>query len=167
MLLRAVGASLVALTLSSAPALYAQSSLSEDDLSAIRTLLEVDFTKRSAGGHFADFMKLFEEDAVFLPAGEPAIHGAANMLEWLERNWGPLPIEEHEQKAVQVDGRGDLAYARGRYRIVVKIEGTGTRIHDQGKFLVILKKQEGGGWLLSEIMYSRDTEKPHVEANDE
>ncbi len=162
MMLRAICAGIFALAFASPGALGAQAgSLSDEDASAIRSIMQGEFTALMIAHDFGGLVGKMTKDVVFMPAGEPAIQGASPFQEWLDRNWGPLPIAEVEQKVDEVDGRGDLAFARGRYSITVEIEGI-PKIHDQGKFLVVLEKQAGGSWLISNIMYSRDTEKPQV-----
>ncbi len=136
--------------------------LSDQEKSAIRTMLESEFTGLIIAGDWNGVADLFREDAVHMPTGEPAIHGRAAIKDFLDRNWGPLPVERVSQTADKIDGRGNIAYARGRYAITVNLDGT-LKIHDEGKYLIILEKEAGGRWLLTNVMYSRDIEKPRVE----
>ena len=135
-------------------------SLPDQDVAAIRQLTEQDIPALIAAHDWTGLATKFKEDAIIMPFGEPEVRGKAQIMEVLERNWGFMPITEFIQKSVKIDGRGDLAYARGTYAITVNIENV-PEIRDRGKYLVILEKR-GGAWLLSTTSYSRDTEKPQV-----
>jgi ketosteroid isomerase-like protein len=136
--------------------------LSAEDVAAIRKLTEQDFTALAAAHDFEGVGGLLTENAVMMPFGEPAQEGKATIIDVLDRNWGVLPIAEFTQQSVKIDGRGDLAYARGTYTIRVQGEGM-PEIRDQGKYLVILEKQPDGRWLVSTAAYSRNIAKPEVE----
>lgn len=135
--------------------------LSADDVAAIRKLTEEDFTARAAAHDFEGVGDLLTEDAVMMPFGEPAQEGKATIVDVLERNWGVLPIAEFTQQSVKIEGRADLAYARGTYAIKVQGEGM-PEIRDQGKYLTILEKQPDGRWLVSTTAYSRNIARPEV-----
>jgi len=136
--------------------------LSAEDAAAIRQVMEQDFTQFMMTDDWENLGGLMKEDAVIMVFGEPEAKGKAVILEALERNWGPLNMTKFDQASTMIDGRGDLAYARGTYSLAVEIEGA-PRITDEGKYLVILEKQPDGTWLLSTINYSRNAAKPAVE----
>jgi ketosteroid isomerase-like protein len=135
--------------------------LSAEDVAAIRKLTEEDFTALAAAHDFEGVGGLVTENAVIMPFGEAAQEGKATIVDVLDRNWGSLPIAEFTQNTVKIDGRGDLAYARGTYAIKVQGEGM-PEIRDQGKYLQILEKQPDGRWLVSTAAYSRNTARPEV-----
>jgi ketosteroid isomerase-like protein len=135
--------------------------LSAEDVAAIRKLTEGDFTALAAAHDFEGVGGLLTENAVMMPFGEPAQEGRATIIDVLDRNWGVLPIAEFTQQSVKIDGRGDLAYARGTYSIKVQGEGM-PEIRDQGKYLTILEKQPDGRWLVSTAAYSRNIARPEV-----
>ncbi len=135
--------------------------LSAEDVAAIRELTERDFTALMAAHDLEGVGRLLMENAVIMPFGEPAQEGKATIIDVLDRNWGVLPIAEFKQNTVKIDGRGDLAYARGTYAIRVQGEGM-PEIRDQGKYLLILEKQPDGRWLLSTAAYSRNIARPEV-----
>ena len=136
--------------------------LTAEDVAAIRRLTEQEFTALMAAHDFEGVGGLLMESAVIMPFGEPAQEGKATIIDVLERNWGVLPITKFTQSTVKIDGRGDLAYARGTYAITVQGEGM-PEIRDQGKYLTILEKQPDGRWLVSTTSYSRNIAKPEVE----
>lgn len=89
----------------------------------------------------------FTEDAVRMPPNEPLHVGRAAIEAWSATNWGPITTTELIQTAEEIDGRGDLAYARGSYSATVVVPGVPEPISEVGKFLVILRKQPDGSWL--------------------
>jgi len=136
--------------------------LSDQDVAAINKVMEQDFTQYMMADDWQSLGGLMKADAVIMVFGEPEAHGSSVILEALERNWGVLDMTKFEQVNTKVDGRSDLAYARGTYSLAVEMEGV-PRISDTGKYLVILEKQADGAWLMSTINYSRNAAKPTVE----
>ncbi len=140
--------------------------LSEQDVAAIRRFTEQELTEAMIADDWETLGKNMKDDAVLMSFGVPEVHGKALILDVLERNWGLLELTKFEQKSTKIDGRGDLAYARGQYSLAVEIEGV-PRITDEGKYLMIFEKQPDGAWLMSTINYSRNTAKPTVEDESE
>ncbi len=56
---------------------------------------------------------------------------------------------------IEIDGRGDLAFARGTYSWTVRI-GDGEPVADHGKWLTIWREQADGTWLLSQDIWNSD-----------
>jgi ketosteroid isomerase-like protein len=67
------------------------------------------------------------------------------------------------QKVLDIDGRGDLAYARGSYSAILEVPGLPEPVTDEGKFLVIIRKQEDGEWLASISIYNSDAPVPTMD----
>jgi ketosteroid isomerase-like protein len=53
-----------------------------------------------------------------------------------------------------IEGRGDLAYNRGHFRLTGVPKVKGPNISDEGKFVEILKRQPDGSWKYVVDMYS-------------
>jgi len=136
--------------------------LSEQDVSAIDQIMEQKFTQYMIADDWENLGKLMKDDVVLMSFGVPEVQGKDVILEALDRNWGLLPLTKFEQKNTKIDGRADLAYARGTYSLAVEIEDA-PRISDEGKYLMIFEKQADGAWLISTINYSRNSDKPTVE----
>ena len=62
-----------------------------------------------------------------------------------------------------IDGCGDLAYARGTYSERFTVAGVAEPIRDVGKVLGILRKESDGRWLFS--IWSSSTDLPAVEGD--
>jgi ketosteroid isomerase-like protein len=91
---------------------------------------------------------------------EPAHVGRAAIEEWATANWGAVTFSEGSQTLLEVDGRGDIAYARLSYSFAVEVAGMDEPIMDVGKGMVILRKQGDGSWLVSHSIYNADSPPP-------
>lgn len=136
--------------------------LSEDDLAAIRNLAEQEVVEALLAEDWARFAAGFTEDAVRMPPNEPVQQGRETIRAWIEANWGPLTTTELTQTVFDIDGRGDLAYARGSYSATLEVPGLPEPMTDAGKFLVILRKQEDGEWQVSISIYNSDMPLPSM-----
>jgi ketosteroid isomerase-like protein len=94
----------------------------------------------------------YTEDAMTLPPNEPVVQGRANQIAWYKAN----PPTELIEKIVELDGRGDLAYARVIYTLKVKLPGATEPIVDTGKGMEIWKKQKDGSWKCSCDVFNSD-----------
>jgi uncharacterized protein (TIGR02246 family) len=134
--------------------------LSDEDVAAIRNLTEQELVEALLAGDWDRFAASFTEDAVRMPPNEPLHRGRGVIRQWAEANWGPLTYTEFTMKVQDVDGRGDLAYAWGPYSATVEVPGLPEPVKDIGKYLVVLRKQEGGRWLASVAMFNSDSPPP-------
>ena len=130
--------------------------LSEEDVAAIKDLAERQVVEVLLAEDWAGFAAMFTEDAVRMPPNEPLHQGRAAIEAWTSTNWGPITTTELSQTVLDVDGRGDLAYARGSYTATVEVPGVPQPIDDIGKFVVILRKQPDGSWLVSTAIFNSD-----------
>lgn len=134
--------------------------LSEADASTIKNLAEREVVDMLLAKDMAAFAASFTEDAVRMPPNEPLQIGRAAIEEWARTAWGPLTFPEGSQTVRGVDGRGDLAYAWGTFSFLAQVPGIEEPIEDVGKFLVILRKQPDGSWLVSHSIYNGDSPAP-------
>ncbi len=134
--------------------------LSEADASTIKNLAEREVVDLLLAKDMAAFAASFTEDAVRMPPNEPLQIGRAAIEEWARASWGPVTFVEGSQTVQGMDGRGDLAYAWGTFSFAVQLPGNEEPIADVGKFLVILRKQLDGSWLVSHSIYNGDSPAP-------
>ncbi len=66
-----------------------------------------------------------------------------------------LTVSDFQLEPIEIDGRGDLAFARGTYSWTVRI-GDGEPVADHGKWLTIWREQADGTWLLSQDIWNSD-----------
>jgi uncharacterized protein (TIGR02246 family) len=134
--------------------------LTQEDIAAIKDLGERQIVEALLAEDFAAFAALFTEDGVRMPPNEPLHQGRAVIEAWASSNWGPLTTTEFTQEALEIDGRGDLAFARGTYSATVEVPGVSEPITEVGKMLAILRKQADGTWLVSQAIYNADAPPP-------
>ena len=137
--------------------------LSEEDITAIRDLGEREVVEALLAEDWDRFVATFTEDAVRMPPNEPLHQGRQAIRDWVETNWGPLTLTEFTQTMSSVDGRGDLAYARGSYSATTEIPGLCEPVGDVGKVVAILRRQDDGRWLISVAIYNSDLPLPPME----
>ena len=116
------------------------SALSAQDVAAIKATLET-WKQASLAGDWPAFFGHFTEDAVWIGPNGPPVEGLASIQ---QGTW--FRALEEELVPVQIDGRGDLAFARGTLSLLLDQKGAGKR---EGTFLTILRKQPGGSWRMA------------------
>ena len=126
--------------------------LSDDDVAAIKASTEA-FIQAVRSEDVAARAALYTEDAVLMPPNQPMVQGLAAIQTWMEEF--PAPTE-FNLKAVEIDGRGDLAFVRGTYSMTIAPEGTLEPIQDTGKYVEIRRKQPDGSWLIAVDIFNSD-----------
>ncbi|UCC71858.1 MAG: DUF4440 domain-containing protein [Gemmatimonadota bacterium] len=135
-------------------------SLSDEDVAAIKDLAENVVVEALLAEDWAAFAAGFTEDAVRMVPNEPLHQGRQTIEQWARTSWGPMTMLEGSQTVLEVDGRGDLAYATITYSFTAEVPGLPEPVMDVGKGLVILRKQPDGAWLVSVSIYNADTPPP-------
>ncbi len=95
----------------------------------------------------------YADDAVYLPPHHGAVHGREAIREYLK---GPLShgVRDLTYKVTFIKHSGDLAYDVGRYTMTVPQHGNTRK--DEGKYLVVWKKQADGKWRIAADSWSSD-----------
>jgi len=134
--------------------------LSEEDISIIRGNTVREAVEATLAEDWDRFAAGFTEDAIRMPPNEPLHEGREAIRQWAEAVWGPTTITAFAMTAEDVDGYGDLAYAWGAYSATVEVPGMEAPLQDIGKYLVVLRKQQDGEWLVSVAMFNSDSPMP-------
>lgn len=134
--------------------------LSEEDVATIRDLSEQEVVEALLAEDWDRFVAAFTEDAVRMPPNEPLQRGREVIRNWAEVNWGPLTTTEFTMTVEELDGRGDLAYVLVSYSATVQVPGMPEAVKDVGKGVIIVRKQDDGGWLASVSIYNADSPPP-------
>jgi ketosteroid isomerase-like protein len=134
--------------------------LSEGDLAAIRELSGPRLEEILMAEDWAGFAAAFTGDAVRMPPNEALHQGRATIEAWATSNWGPLTMTEYSQEALEIDGAGDIAFARLSYSALAEVPGMPEPVAEVGKGIVILRKQPDGSWLVSHAIYNSDQPLP-------
>jgi ketosteroid isomerase-like protein len=114
----------------------------------------------ASAGHGNAVAALYATDASLLPPMEPIRRGEAAKKYWVDFTnsfSGPT-----ELTTTVVEGRGDLAYAVGTYRMSVTPKKAGAKPLpvEVGKYVEVLKKQPDGSWKIVYDMWSTDAPPP-------
>ena len=123
---------------------------SESDAAAIRQASS-DFALHAEAGDWDAVAALYTEEAVVMPPGQETVIGRSAILDL----FSPLTISDFQLVTAEIDGRGDLAFARGTYVWTVRV-GDGEPVPDGGKWLTVWRKQADGTWLLSQDIWNSD-----------
>jgi len=127
-------------------------ALTEADRAALRELSE-EFSRQFVAGDWAAVAKLYTEHASLMPPGAPAVKGRSAAMATL----AVLPkTTEMSFTLEEIDGRGDLAFVRGAYKMTMVIPGAEGPVVDKGKFLEIRRKQQDGRWLIAVDIFNSD-----------
>lgn len=148
--------SLMAAVLALAACNTAPLSLTEADTASIREVSD-EFTKNMVAGEWAALMNLYTEDATLMPPGAPSVEGRPAIEAFL----AAFPkVTEMTFDLNEVDGRGDLAFVRGAYRMTMEIPGAPGPVTDEGKFIEIRRKQADGRWLIAVDIFNSNVPPP-------
>lgn len=71
-----------------------------------------------------------------------------------------LTITEHKVELLEVDGCGDIAYARGPAKEAFTVEGVEGVMEDLSTVLAIVRKQTDGSWLIAIWMWNSELPLP-------
>ncbi|MDH5203197.1 MAG: SgcJ/EcaC family oxidoreductase [Nitrospirota bacterium] len=133
-----------------------EAALSDEDVAAIKASTEA-YVQAVKSEDFTAFAALYTEDAVLMPPNQPIVQGREAILTWAEAF---PPLTEFSLSAVEIDGRGDLAFVRGTYSMTIALEGAPEPIQDTGKYIEIRRKQEDGSWLIARDIFNSDLPLP-------
>lgn len=131
----------------------AEAVLTDIDRAAI---LRVDSTFEIAvnAGSPDSVASVYTEDASLMPPGEPAITGR----EAIRQYWGRVMDQyslRYELGMDELQGRGDLAYQRGHFKLTASPKAKGAAaMSDEGKFVAVYRRGADGGWGVVIDMYN-------------
>lgn len=134
-------------------------ALAAADIAAIRATDSV-FVSAANAGNAAGVAATYLPDAHLLPPNAPPVEGR----EAIQKFWGGFLDAYRISFAVsadEIEGRGDLAYARGHYTLdaTPKAEGP-PPFREEGKFVEVLRRQSDGTWGYAIDMYSSNAPPP-------
>ena len=131
--------------------------LSDEDIAAIKDVVQA-FGDAALAGDFSTAVESYAVDAVFMPPNDPIYEGREAEVAHLEAT---PPVLSYSSAPVEVDGRGDLAYARGAYSLSLLV-GADT-VAMEGKWVQIFRKQPDGSWLTTLDIWNSDHPLPSPE----
>ncbi len=130
--------------------------LSEADIAAIRASAAT-FAANAVADRDSANAAMFTANGVFMPPNQPAVEGRAAIQAW----FAAFPaLSEFTVQVVEIDGRGDVAYARGTYALTIAAAGRTPAMPDHGKYLEIRRRQSDGRWLTALDIFNSDVPLP-------
>lgn len=158
-----VGIGLLALSPAGlAQADHSKSALTEQDRTAIRSVIEKYRTSWLAGDA-EGVMSTLTEDAVLLPAqgSAPVVGREAIRKYWWPAGSPPTTITKLNITYEEIGGECGTAYARGRDEVGWTIEENGAKksYGNSGTYLNVMKRLPDGSWRISHHMWDANPSK--------
>ncbi len=114
------------------------------------------FETAANGGTLDGIAAVYAEDATLLPPNEPPVKGREAVRQYWGRFLGAYTLR-FELSTDEIDGREDLAYVRGHYKLTASPKAKGGRaLSDEGKFVEVFKRQADGEWRYVIDIYNSD-----------
>ena len=157
-------AAIVVMSVACQPSAQRISPLTEEDVAAIKSLGPA-MDQTTVAGDWDALLALMTEDVIWMLSNSPAIYGRTACKLWLES--AGLTITEHKLEFLEIDGYGDIAYARGVCAETVTAEGLAEPIEDTGKFLMIARRQTDGSWRIAILVPTSDLPLPEPDPEAE
>jgi uncharacterized protein (TIGR02246 family) len=132
--------------------------LSAADKAAVRDL-GTKWAQAATAGDANALSALYTADATLLPDAAPAVKGDAVKNYWtgFTKNFSGRA----ELNTTSVEGRGDLAYAVGTFRLTPTPKGGGKPSGAiDGKWVTVQKKQSDGSWKLVADIWNLNAPPP-------
>ena len=134
----------------------APEGISDADTARIRALA-AEFARAAVARSDSATAAQYSMNAVFMPPNQPAVEGRVAIQAWFKAF---PPLSAFRLTVLEVDGRGDLAYARGRYALTIAAAGKTPAVSDHGKFLEVRRRQADGRWLMTADIFNSDVPLP-------
>jgi uncharacterized protein (TIGR02246 family) len=130
----------------------AVAGLSAQDEAAIHAV-DAAWAKAASAGDANAIAALYTPDATLLPPSEPAHTG--DIAKYFAGFTDPYTIAM-ELNTLVVEGRDDLAYVVGSYKMTLTPKQAGAKPlpTEEGKYMEVLKKQGDGSWKMVYDMWS-------------
>ena len=126
----------------------------ENDVPKIIRAMDEEFMRLIAARDFKQLTtNFYAEDAQFLPPNHAAILGRPAIQQALGQIAAGLQKLTYRSDKIEVSG--DFAYAIGRHQLTIKTD-SGAEIHDEGKYLVVYRRQQDGKWRAVADMFNSD-----------
>ena len=104
-------------------------------------------------GKYGDVAVLYADDAIVLPPEAAVVKGNAAIKEFWS---GMAAFKPTDWKLAteEVEVHGDVAIETGTYSLKLTPPGAKEAIADNGKYMVVWKRQSDGSWKIYRDMYS-------------
>jgi uncharacterized protein (TIGR02246 family) len=100
---------------------------------------------------------LYADDGVVLYPNQQPVVGRSAILTYFKSFFDQFTPVDFELLSNEVTVAGVWAFDRGTYKLSMTPKQGGQAVNDQGKYLVILQRQSGGGWKVARDMDNSST----------
>jgi uncharacterized protein (TIGR02246 family) len=138
----------------------AEETLAEEDRQAIYRL-PVKYVERALADDWDAVADLYHEDAILMPPDQAPVAGRDNIRQFLAQlvgSEGGVTLQSFSVDVAELQGVGDLAYARAAYQfeISMTVDGEEVTAQQQGPYMNILRPDEAGDWRIFRQIINRD-----------
>ncbi len=95
---------------------------------------------------------MYADNAAFMPPNQMMLQGRTAIRAWIKQT---PPLSHFTAAAIEINGRGDLAYIRGTFQAEFASGQT-----DHGKFLEVRRREKAGRWLIVADIFNSDLPPP-------
>ena len=145
-----------AVALMSAGVLAQQKGADEAAIAKVRSAYETAAGAQDAAG----LAKLFAPDGVEMPPNAPAASGRAAIEAFHKAFAKQWMMHGMTITSTTTRVTGDVAYDVGTYKQGLMAQNGGGMIDDKGKYVVLLRRDAGGAWLITHAIYNSDSPPP-------
>jgi len=96
---------------------------------------------------------LYSDTAVLMPPNDTSLFGKRELEEWHREYFESFRVSVFEEVEREVEVFEACIVERWAYLVAIEPVGEGDRIRDDGRFLIIWKKEKGE-WLISQAMFN-------------
>jgi len=107
-------------------------------------------------GDTARISGLYTDDAIVMYPDQPPVVGRAAISEYFKGFFTEFEALDFQLASSEIVVAGDFAYDRGTYRWKAKPKKGGPPVDDDGKYLVILRRESDGRWRVARDMDNSD-----------
>lgn len=144
-------------------AAVAQQRPSSADAAAIAKVRAA-YQQAAAAQDAAALAKLFAPDGEEMPPNAPAAKGRAAIEAYHKQFAQQFMVHGVTITATATRVAGAVAYDVGTYKQTLMAQKGGGMFDDTGKYVVLLRKDPGGAWLLTHVIYNSDNPVPGAAA---
>lgn len=144
-----------------------EGTLAEEDRQAIAQL-PIMYVELALAEDWDGVANLYHEDAIQMPPDQAPVVGRDNIRQFLAQllgSEGGVTLESFSVDVVELEGAGDLAYARATYQFEISttVDGEELTVQQQGPYMNILRRDEAGDWRIYRQIINRDHPPVHPE----
>jgi uncharacterized protein (TIGR02246 family) len=133
------------------------SSSADPAIAKLRTAYQAAANAQDAAG----MAKLFTADGTEMPPNAPGQKGRAAIEAYHKQVASQMMVHNLLIKPTETHVMGDQAYEVGTYsQSLMPMSGGGKMIDDKGKYVVLMKKDAAGAWLVAHSIYNSDIPLP-------